>query len=245
MDVHETMLRVAWESSIGTSRAAQRVFRAVVARHREPHRRYHGLRHVEWVVRHVGELAEHEPVVDRGSILAAAFFHDAVYQPTATATGPIDHEKVSNEQMSNEQASARLARAELTGLDDPEWPAARVERVASMILATATHLVPDHAATVDPATDHPATDHPATVDTAVLLDADLAVLGADPAAYQAYVNGVRAEYSHVDAAHWRVGRRSVLESFIARRALYATPTGREWWEARARANLAAELATLT
>ena len=240
MDVHETMLRVVWESSIGTSRAAQRAFRAVVDRHREPHRRYHGLRHVEWVVRHVGELAEHEPVVDRGSIMAAAFFHDAVHQPTTTATGP-----AGNDKMSNEEASARLAVAELTGLDDPEWPAARVERVASMILATATHLVPDHHPPADPATVHPATVHPATVDTAVLLDADLAVLGADPAAYQAYVNGVRAEYSHVDTAHWRVGRRAVLESFIARGALYATPTGREWWEARARANLAAELATLT
>jgi predicted metal-dependent HD superfamily phosphohydrolase len=70
------------------------------------------------------------------------------------------------------------------------------------------------------------------------------VLGSDPAAYQAYVTGVRAEYGHVTDADWRAGRAALLRRFIARPAIYATKTARDRWERRARANLVAELATL-
>jgi predicted metal-dependent HD superfamily phosphohydrolase len=98
-----------------------------------------------------------------------------------------------------------------------------------MVEATATHVAP------------PAT----AVDTAVLLDADLAVLGSEPASYQAYVDGVRSEYAHVSAADWRSGRTQVLQSFLDRPTLYATPTGRARWEVRARANVAAEVASLS
>ncbi len=78
----------------------------------------------------------------------------------------------------------------------------------------------------------------------ILLDADLAVLGAEPAAYAAYVNGVRGEYAHLSAA--RVGERAVavVEALLARSSLYATAPARSWWEERARANLPAELASL-
>ena len=85
---------------------------------------------------------------------------------------------------------------------------------------------------------------PADDDTAVLLDADLAVLGSDPAAYQAYVTGVRTEYGHVDAAGWQVGRGQVLRDLLARDPLYATEPGRRRWARRAAANMTAELATL-
>jgi predicted metal-dependent HD superfamily phosphohydrolase len=240
MTVDETMLRVAWERSVGSGRPARRLFDAVVARHREPHRRYHGVRHVAWVARHAEALAEHEPVHDLGAVVTAACFHDAVYQPTAS---------------DNEEASARLARRELTDLADPAWPADRIERVAAMIVATATHLAPSSTGHV---TGHDAghdtgdvtghdtghvTGHDA--DTAVLLDADLGVLGADPAAYQHYVNGVRAEYGHLDPVAWRTGRRAVVQALADRPELYLTDTARGWWEARARANLTAELASLT
>ena len=66
----------------------------------------------------------------------------------------------------------------------------------------------------------------------------------DPAAYQAYVTGVRAEYAHVDAAGWRVGRGQVLRDLLARDPLYATAPARRRWARRAAANMTAELATL-
>ena len=135
------------------------------------------------------------------------------------------HDAVYDPQASdNEVASARLADRELTVLG---WDESRRGLVTAMVEATATH-------------DAPAID----TDTAVLLDADLAVLGSDPAGYQAYVAGVRSEYAHVSADAWRAGRTQVLRSFLERPALFATPTGRARWETRARANLAAELASL-
>jgi predicted metal-dependent HD superfamily phosphohydrolase len=77
----------------------------------------------------------------------------------------------------------------------------------------------------------------------MLADADLAVLGAEPAVYQAYVVGVRAEYGHLDDATWRTGRSAVLGSFLERDVIYLTPAMRPH-EPRARANLAAERASL-
>lgn len=134
------------------------------------------------------------------------------------------HDAVYDPRVSdNEAASALLADRELAALG---WDEPRRQRVMTMVEATATHEVP-----ID-------------IDTAVLLDADLAVLGSEPASYQAYVAGVRSEYAHVGADDWRTGRTQVLQSFLDRPALFATPTGRARWEVRARANLAAEVASL-
>jgi predicted metal-dependent HD superfamily phosphohydrolase len=199
-------LDLAWQRHVSTDR---RLLEGLLARHREKHRRYHTATHVAWVLRHVEELAASEPVEQLGEVAAAAFYHDAVYEPTHPA---------------NERASARLARRDLTALG---WADDAVERVAAMIEAT------EHEASSEPAGD-----------TAVLLDADLAVLGADPAAYTTYVEQVRSEYRHVGDADWRVGRSQLLRTLLDRDAIFTTPTGRDRWESRARANLTAELATL-
>jgi predicted metal-dependent HD superfamily phosphohydrolase len=81
--------------------------------------------------------------------------------------------------------------------------------------------------------------------SAVLIDADLAILAADPAGYQGYVNGVRAEYGHIDNHGWQVGRAAVLRHFLDRPQIFTSAAGVERYEQRARANLSAELASLT
>jgi predicted metal-dependent HD superfamily phosphohydrolase len=205
----EVELRAAWTEAIGRDARCMAAFDDVVGRHREPHRRYHGVRHVVWVVRHVHELVVDVTVRDPHAVTAAAFFHDAVYDPPAN---------------DNEAESAALAERVLAELG---WDARRCQAVGDLVRATAGHE-PDG----DP-------------DRSVLIDADLAVLGSDPAAYQAYATGVRVEYAHLDDDEWRRGRVEVLRRLLARRPLYATDPGRRRWESRARANLAAELATLT
>ena len=202
-------LDVAWQRHVSTDR---RLLDGLLARHREKQRRYHTATHVAWVIRHVEELAATEPVDHLDEIVAAAFYHDAIYEPTHPA---------------NERASARLARRDLATLG---WADDAIDRVGEMIEATA------HASE---ATDDPRGD------VAILLDADLAILGADPAAYSSYVDGVRAEYRHVDDPEWRVGRAEVLQTFLDRPTVFTTATGRARWEARARANLTAELAALS
>ena len=214
----EVELRAAWSAHLGTSAAAAGACEDVLGRHREAHRRYHGIRHVTWVLRHVHALAADVPVTDVGSVAAAAFFHDVVYDPRAG---------------DNEEQSARLAERVLAELD---WAPARRAAVAIMIRATADHVAAAAAASSAVTSDG--------ADTAVLLDADLAVLGAEPAAYQAYATGVRAEYGHLDDDAWRAGRTAVLDRFLAADPLYATAPGRTRWTTRARANLAAERAAL-
>jgi predicted metal-dependent HD superfamily phosphohydrolase len=74
-----------------------------------------------------------------------------------------------------------------------------------------------------------------------LLDADLAILGASRAEYDAYSTAVRQEYSAVDDDAWRLGRSRVLSSLLERERLYLTAAGQDRWEAAARRNLAREL----
>lgn len=205
----EAELRVAWRQHVGTDPAADAEFEQVVGQHRQATRRYHGVRHVTWVVRHVHDLSARHPVEDLGALVAAAFYHDGIYDARAP---------------DNEERSACWAERALPELG---WSAPRSRMVGALIRLTATH---------DP---RPGSDG------AVLVDADLAVLGADPAAYGAYATGVRAEYGHVPDDAWRTGRSAVLRMFLDRRSIFHTPTGRTRWEARARANLTAELATLT
>jgi predicted metal-dependent HD superfamily phosphohydrolase len=76
-----------------------------------------------------------------------------------------------------------------------------------------------------------------------LLDADLAILAADPAEYDAYAVGIRQEYAWVPEAEYRAGRRAVLQRFLDRERLFFTPV----LQARqhlARANLLREITAL-
>jgi predicted metal-dependent HD superfamily phosphohydrolase len=121
----------------------------------------------------------------------------------------------------NEAASAELAARVLPPLGQPDG---RVADVVRLIEATTHHL-------------------PRGRDEAVLCDADLAILAADPATYTAYVNGIRAEYGHLDDDAWRHGRTAVLRALLDRPVLFHTEAmGRR--DRAARANMTAELADL-
>jgi predicted metal-dependent HD superfamily phosphohydrolase len=218
----EVELRIAWASVAAPTLRSAEVLDDLVGRHRQSHRRYHGLRHVVWVLRHsrelegaIAECQQGVPAYDAASVTAAACFHDAVYDPRAN---------------DNEERSAQLADSQLASLD---WPTERCAFVAELVRATAGHLADDGAGEI------------VAWERRVLLDADLAVLGADPAAYAAYVNGVRSEYGHLSEAEWADGRTRIVGRLLARTSLYATAPARSWWEGRARANLTAELAGLT
>ena len=126
-DTPPSELRLAWHRHVGTD---DQLLDGLITRHRERQRRYHRIEHVERVVRLALELAETEKVDDLDAIIAAAMYHDAIYEPTHPA---------------NERASARLARRDLAKLG---WSSARCDRVGTMIEGTATHSDPS---TVDAA----------------------------------------------------------------------------------------------
>lgn len=118
----------------------------------------------------------------------------------------------------NEDDSAALAARLLPGAGATSECVHAVER---LVRATAHH---------DPGAD----------DEAVLVDADLGVLAAEPAAYDAYTHQVRAEYAHLDDVTWRRGRAMVLQRLLDRPRLFHTAPMHAH-EQRARANMAAEL----
>ena len=94
-------------------------------------------------------------------------------------------------------------------------------------------------------TQHGAEGQPAAGrDTGVLLDADLAILGAAPQRYARYAADIRREYAWVRDAEYRAGRAAVLEQFLARPRIYHAQMMYDEGEQRARENLRAELAAL-
>jgi predicted metal-dependent HD superfamily phosphohydrolase len=95
------------------------------------------------------------------------------------------------------------------------------------------------------ATQHAA--HPAPVpslDAELVLDIDLAILGAAPARFQAFERDIRKEYAAVTESVYRSARRIVLQGFIEREPLYHTVNARERLEAQARISLQGALERL-
>jgi predicted metal-dependent HD superfamily phosphohydrolase len=85
---------------------------------------------------------------------------------------------------------------------------------------------------------------PATPDARLLVDIDLAILGADPARFEEYERQVRAEYDFVTEPRFRQKRAEILQGFLDRPAIFATPRFVDRFEAGARANLTAAIAAL-
>ena len=74
-------------------------------------------------------------------------------------------------------------------------------------------------------------------DARLLVDIDLAILGADPERFAEYDAQVRAEYAWVPWPIYGIKRKQVLQGFLQRQAIYATPYFHARLEQQARANL--------
>lgn len=107
--------------------------------------------------------------------------------------------------------------------------------VESLALAGAGQDVQQRVRSLIMATCHDA--EPAGGDARLLVDIDLAILGADPARFAEYDTQVRAEYRWVPSWLYRRKRKDVLAGFLKRPAIYGTKRFRERFERRARENL--------
>ncbi|MGW7538568.1 HD domain-containing protein [Amycolatopsis sp. NPDC054798] len=165
------------------------------------------------------DLAHATAVAHDAEHLAADLpFHERAVVVLAAWAHDVVYDAVPGQ---DEQLSAEWLRRWLTraGVAD-----AHIDRAEALVLATAAHEAPE-----------------GDLAAAALLDADLAILGAPPAAYATYVANVRQEYARYPDDAWATGRAAVLESLLGRPALYLTESAHSRWETAARQNLQAEL----
>lgn len=175
----------------------------------EPRRAYHHLGHVEEVLAHLAWVEA------EGT---------GWHQPREVLLAALFHDAVYVPgRRDNEARSAALA-AEAIPRD---WPGAGADlaRVQALILLTAAHGRED-GSTLDDDARH-------------FLDADMAILGADPAAFDAYDRGIAAEYrGRVPAWMFAFNRRRFLKMLLEKPRIYLSEAFHARFDAPARANLA-------
>lgn len=118
----------------------------------------------------------------------------------------------------NEARSADWAGRALPPLGVPPKS---VEKVRQMVLATQSHQAGGDA------------------DTALLLDIDLAILGAAPARFAEYEAQIRREYGFVSEPDYQAARARVMRGFAQRPRLYQTDLFHARLAAAAMRNLSA------
>lgn len=125
----------------------------------------------------------------------------------------------------NEARSADLAEQELTACGVGEEDVAEVAR---LIRLTESHR-----------------SAPSDRAAALLISIDLSILGSDGDRYREYASDVRAEYAHVPDPLWRTGRAAVLARLLEADPLFPDKDFQNALGAQARANMKAEIKSLT
>jgi predicted metal-dependent HD superfamily phosphohydrolase len=149
---------------------------------------------------------------------------DAAERPAEIALALWFHDAVYDVHAhDNESRSADWAHREMLAAG---VGAQSAERVHALVMATKHDTLPQGR------------------DAELLVDIDLAILGAARERFDEYERQVRAEYIHVPDAQFRPRRRGLLQRFLERDALYATPRMRALLEQPARANLARSIASI-
>ena len=158
-------------------------------------------------------------LVSPRSASSPAQFHDAIYDAKSST---------------NEEDSARLY-SEFARDVGAAGRGGEDDAVVRVILATKSHAQP-------PARE--GDDDGLAADFALFLDADVSILAAEGDAYWAYADQIHTEYGHMSDEAYCSGRAAVLRKFLARERIFLSQLFYDALEARARANLAAEIAEL-
>lgn len=190
---------------------------AIESAYATPPRTYHDFGHVRTVLHNYDEVAAGPGWTQPAEVYLAILYHDAIYEAG----------RQDNETRSAELAVAGIAR----WLPDAAVDAARV---AELIALTARHgrLAPADlgvSATAD--------------DARHFLDCDMAILGAEPAVFEAYDRGIAAEYrGHVPGWLFRINRRRFLQGLLAKERIFLSDFFHVRLDAQARDNLRRALA---
>lgn len=185
---------------------------ALEAAYTTPPRAYHNIHHVDAVLAHYDAIARGPGWTQPREVYLAVLYHDAIYEPRRN---------------DNEARSAVLAGAHAaTWLGDAGID---VGRVQALIHLTARH------GTLSPSDFD---DDEASADTRHFLDCDMAILGGEPAIFDAYDRGIAAEYrDHVPSFVFKLNRRRFLKTLLARERIFLSDFFHDQYDAAARNNL--------
>ncbi len=185
-----------------------KLFEAMARKYDHPTRHYHNLRHISEMLAFIE--ARQEQISNNAAVAFAVWFHDLEYNTLKD---------------DNEEKSAAHARK---ALDKMKIPAAIIDTVQEMILATKTHQV-----------------NSPTEDMKIFLDADLAILAAPRERYKEYSKQIRQEYYWVPSFMYGRKRIAVLEAFQERDPLYYSAGMVAEQTSTARENIAWEIDSLS
>ena len=124
----------------------------------------------------------------------------------------------------NEEKSAEYARNLLSLLN---IPSSTVDKTCRLILTTKHHKASED-----------------DLESQILLDADLAILGSDPQRYREYILGIRQEYAWVKENEYNTKRSQVLQKFLQRARIFSTSELYQQLELIARNNIKTEIIAL-
>jgi predicted metal-dependent HD superfamily phosphohydrolase len=122
-----------------------------------------------------------------------------------------DAKRHDNESKSAEWASKCLVRVNA--------PVDISQRIETLILSTAKHGTPT------------------TIDTAILSDCDLWILGSPVDRFEQYEHQIREEYKHVPSPIFKFKRQQLLRKFLNREKIFNTQHFHAKYEAKARKNM--------
>lgn len=191
----------------------------LIPRYGEPHRHYHTWHHIAEVFDASERISSDKSL----ELTLAIFFHDAVYVPLAK-----DNEERSADLLFDE---GKRAGIDDDVLRDATWLVRQTKHLASPPLS------PSHDARPE-----------LRMREAVLVDADLSILGSEPKIFDLYEDAVRQEYSGATDAEFGRGRVAVIKNFLDKAnalTIFRTERGQNLWEARARENLKKSLGKWT
>ena len=185
---------------------------ALEAAYVSPPRAYHDFLHVREVLHHYADIAAGPGWAQPVEVYLAVLYHDAIYQP-----GRKD----------NEALSARFAMDQVA-----QWmPEHGIDllRVAELINLTARH------GQFSPADFD---EDGFALDARHFLDCDMAILGAEAEAFDAYDHGIAEEYrGHIPNFLFRLNRKRFLKGLLASERIYLSDWFHQRYDAQARANL--------
>ena len=123
----------------------------------------------------------------------------------------------------NEEKSTELAQDKLSVLN---VNVQSIDRIVEMILATKSHQA-------------------FTIDSKLMIDIDLLILGASTPIFEKYDRNIRKEYTWVPQEVYLPKRIEVLQSFLDRNVIYQTQEIREQCETKARNNISKKIEELS